>query len=65
MELIVETHISIGKTVLGDFYRYYNEVGLDDAEYIPVVRVIIEGIGKALIEAGGGQKRRQGGEGST
>jgi hypothetical protein len=41
---------------LGDFYRYYNEVGLDDAEYIPVVRVIIERIGKDLTEAGVGKK---------
>ena len=42
--------------LLDDFYRHYNEVGLDDAEYIPVVRVIIEGLGKALTEAGVGKK---------
>ena len=45
-------HISIGKTVLSNLYRHYNKVGLDDAEYIPVIRVIIEGIAKAMAEAG-------------
>ena len=54
--LILETHINIGKAVLADFYRHYNKVGLVDAEYIPVVRVIIEGIGKALTKAGVGKK---------
>jgi hypothetical protein len=49
-------HIRVGKSVLGDLYRHYNKVELDDAEYIPVVRVIIEGIAKALTEAGVGKK---------
>jgi hypothetical protein len=51
-ELTMDTYISIGKAVLSDLYRHYNKVGLDDAEYIPVIRVIIEGIGKALTETG-------------
>ena len=51
-EVIVDTHISIGKAVLSNLYRHYNKVGLDDAEYIPVIRVIIEGIAKAMTEAG-------------
>jgi len=51
-EAIVDTYISIGKAVLSNLYRHYNKVGLDDAEYIPVVRVIIEGIAKAMTEAG-------------
>jgi hypothetical protein len=55
-ELIVDTYISIGKILLSDLYRHYNKVELDDAEYIPVVRVIIEGIAKALTEAGVGKK---------
>jgi hypothetical protein len=54
--LIVDTYISIGKILLSDLYRHYNKVELDDAEYIPVVRVIIEGIAKALTEAGVGKK---------
>jgi hypothetical protein len=54
--LIVERHIRVGKTVLGNLFRYYDKMELDDAEYIPVVRVIIEGIGKALTEAGAGKK---------
>jgi len=52
----IREHIRVGKTVLADFYRHYSKVGLDDAEYVPVVRVIIEGIGKALAEAGAGKK---------
>jgi ATP-dependent Lon protease len=50
-EVIVDTYISIGKAVLSDLYRHYNKVGLDDAEYIPIIRVIIEGITKAMAEA--------------
>lgn len=48
----MDTYISVGKAILGDFYRHYNKVELDDAEYIPVIRVIIEGIAKAMTEAG-------------
>jgi len=48
----VDTYISIGKVVLSGLYRHYNKLGLDDAEYIPVIRVIIEGIAKAMTEAG-------------
>ena len=48
----MDTYISVGKAILSDFYRHYNKVGLDDAEYIPVIRVIIEGIAKAMTEAG-------------
>jgi hypothetical protein len=52
----MDTHISIGKTVLSDLFRFYEERGLDDAEYIPVVKVIIEGIAKAPTSAGMGKK---------
>ena len=48
----MDTHVSIGKAVLGDLFRFYEERGLDDAEYIPVVKVIIEGIAKAPTSAG-------------
>jgi hypothetical protein len=48
----VDTHISIGKAVLSNLFRFYKKRGLDDAEYVPVVRVIIEGIEKALTSAG-------------
>jgi hypothetical protein len=51
-EVIVDTYISIGKAILSNLYRHYNKVGLDDAEYIPVIRVIIEGIAKAMAETG-------------
>ena len=52
----MDIYVSTGKAILGDFYRHYNKVGLDDAEYIPVIRVIIEGIAKAMTEAEVGKK---------
>jgi hypothetical protein len=48
----VDTPISIGKAVLTNFFRFYKKTELEDAEYIPVVRVIIEGIAKGLTAAG-------------
>jgi len=48
----VDPHITIGKAVLNNLFRFYEERGLDDAEYIPVVRVIIEGIAEAMPSAG-------------
>jgi len=51
-ELDMDAYIAVEKSILGDSYRHYNKVGLDDAEYIPVIRVIIEGIAKALAETG-------------
>lgn len=48
----MDTHVSIGKAVLSNLFRFYKKEGLDDAEYIPVVRVIIEGISKAMASAG-------------
>jgi len=55
-ELDMDAYIAIGKSILSDFYRHYNKVGLDDAEYIPVIRVIIEGIAKVMTEAGVNKK---------
>jgi hypothetical protein len=48
----VDPHITIGKAVLKNLFRFYEERGLDDAEYIPVVRVIIDGIAQAMTSAG-------------
>ncbi len=45
----METYINIGKSILSDYFDFYCQQSLDDAEYIPVVRVIIEGILKAMI----------------
>ncbi len=47
----METYINIGKSILGDYFDFYCQQSLDDAEYIPTVRVIIEGILKAMIAA--------------
>jgi hypothetical protein len=52
----VDTHISIGKAVLSNLFRFYEERGLDDAEYIPIVRVIIEGIAQAMTLTGSHKK---------
>ncbi len=48
----MDTHISIGKAVLSNLFRFYKKRELDYAEYIPVVRLIIEGIAKGLNAAG-------------
>jgi len=55
-ELTVDIYISIGKKVLSNLYHHYNKAGLDDAEYIPIIRVIIEGIVNAMAEAGADKK---------
>ena len=44
----MEIHRNIGKSILKDFYDFSSEKSLDDAEYIPVVRVIIKGIVKNM-----------------
>ena len=44
----MQTHLNIGKSILRDYYDFSCEKSLDDAEYIPVVRIIIEGIVKAM-----------------
>ena len=47
----MDPHLNIGKSILQDFYDYSCEKSLDDAEYIPVVRIIIEGIVKSMSNA--------------
>jgi hypothetical protein len=36
--------LEIGEAILRDFFNYSRKIGMDDAEYIPVMRVLIEGI---------------------
>lgn len=45
----------MGKTILRDYFDYYVKKSLDDVEYIPIVRVIIEGIAKEMEYCGMGQ----------
>ena len=44
----MDTYLNIGKSILQDYFNYYCEESLDDAEYIPVVKVIIDGITKSM-----------------
>ena len=48
--------LKIGKAILRDYFDYYVENSLDDTEYIPTVRVIIEGIAKEMESGGMGQQ---------
>ena len=50
--------LKIGKAILRDYFDYYVENSLDDGEYIPIVRVIIEGIAKEMESCGMGQQGR-------
>jgi hypothetical protein len=50
--------LKIGKAILRDYFDYYVENSLDDGEYIPIVRVIIEGIAKEMESGGMGQQGR-------
>jgi hypothetical protein len=48
--------MNIGKTILSNLFRFYRKRKLDDAEYVPVAKVIIEGITEAMTEAGFAKK---------
>ena len=50
--------LKIGKAILRDYFDYYVENSMDDGEYIPIVRVIIEGIAKEMESGGMGQQGR-------
>ena len=58
----MNTYLNVGKSILQDFYDYSCEKSLDDAEYIPVVRIIIEGIVKSMSNANFNKKDIQGNE---
>ena len=45
----MENYENIGISILKNFYDYYCEQELDDAEYIPVVKVIINGIQESML----------------
>jgi len=47
-----ESYFEIGRTILQKYFDYYTENSLDDTEYIPVVRLIIEGISEEMRSAG-------------
>ncbi|HSB05724.1 MAG TPA: hypothetical protein VLK23_11070 [Thermodesulfobacteriota bacterium] len=47
-----QSYFGIGKRILQKYFDYSNEKSLDDTEYIPVVRLIIEGISEEMSSAG-------------
>jgi len=49
-----QVYFKIGKAILRDYFDYYVKNSLDDAEYSPIVRIIIEGIAKEMQSSGMG-----------
>lgn len=47
----MNNYIKVGETILQKYFDYYFKHSLDDAEYIPVVKVIIEGIEESMFSA--------------
>ena len=47
--------LTIGKAILRNYFDYYTKNSMDDAEYIPTVKVIIEGITKEMKSSGMGE----------
>ena len=47
-----QSYLKIGRTILRNYFDYYTKNSLDDAEYIPVVRLIIEGIAEEMRSSG-------------
>ncbi len=44
----MEEYLKIGESILREYFDYYRKHSIDDAEYIPVVKVIIQGICKSM-----------------
>jgi len=47
-----EEYFKIGKTILRKYFDHFQKNTLDDTEYIPVVRLIIEGIAEEMRSSG-------------
>jgi len=50
-----EVYLRIGRSILRNYFDYYTKNSMDDAEYIPTVRVIIEGITEEMRSSGMGK----------
>jgi hypothetical protein len=50
-----EIFLKVGKAILQNYFDYSTKNSIDDAEYIPTVRVIIEGITKEMKSSGMGE----------
>jgi len=51
-----DNYENIGIAILKNFFNYYHEQRLDDAEYIPVVKIIINGIQESMLSSGIAEK---------
>lgn len=51
-EMRCQSYLQIGRTILRSYFDYYTKKSLDDTEYIPVVRLIIEGMAKEMRSSG-------------
>lgn len=51
-----EVYLKIGRSILRNYFDYYTKNSMDDAEYIPTVRVIIEGIAEEMRSSGMGNQ---------
>jgi hypothetical protein len=47
-----QSYFQIGRTILRNYFDYNTTKSLDDTEYIPVVRLIIEGIAQEMESSG-------------
>ena len=47
-----QSYLNIGRKILQNYFAYYTENSLDDVEYIPVVRLVIEGIVEEMASSG-------------
>ncbi len=44
----MKEYLKIGKTILHEYFVYSGKHSMDDVEYIPVVKIIIQGICKSM-----------------
>jgi hypothetical protein len=54
-----QIYLKIGRTILRNYFDYYIKNSLDDTEYIPVVRLIIEGIAQEMKSSGLSEPNRK------
>lgn len=50
-EKVTKTAEEIGKEIIKRLHKYNEEYSIDDAEYIPLIKRIIEAIGSYLIQS--------------
>lgn len=51
-----EIYLGVGKSILRDYFEHNTKNPADDTEYIPIVRLIIEGVAKEMKASGIGEQ---------